>query len=70
MRDLLNAADSGNIEDVRNLVEVVGVPANIRAGMALILAARNGHLDIVSYLVKEEEGLSLGRVSNPKKNET
>ena len=52
-RDLLNAADCGNIEDVRNLVEVVGVPANIQNGNALIAAARIGHLDIVRFLAEE-----------------
>ena len=52
-RDLLNAADTGNIENVRNLVEVVGVPANILDGEALIEAAENGRLEVVRYLVGE-----------------
>ena len=51
--DLINAAAHGNIEDVRNLVEVVGVPANIQNGNALIAAARIGHLDIVRFLAEE-----------------
>ena len=36
VQDFIHAAESGNIEAVRNLVEVVGVPANIREGIALI----------------------------------
>ena len=52
-QDLFNAAAHGNIENVRNLVEVVGVPANILDGEALIEAAENGRLEVVRFLVGE-----------------
>ena len=52
-QDLFTAAGYGDIEDFRYLVEVVGVPANIRNGVALIEAASHGNLEVVCYLVEE-----------------
>ena len=48
---LENAATSGNLDDVRRIVE--GVKANCNNGMAMILAAQHNKLDVVRYLVDD-----------------
>ena len=50
--DFMNAANRGELQVVRDLVEQGAVPANVQDGQALINAASYGHLEVVRYLVE------------------
>lgn len=49
---LINAAQNGDLELVKHLVEYSNTDREDDFNYALNLAAYNGHLDIVKYLVK------------------
>jgi len=49
-KEFINAAQHGNLQKVKDLVKR-GIDIHINAEYALCLTSRNGHLDVVKFLI-------------------